>query len=225
MNKKYLFCLSLVAFLGVCLHADDYRWIKGTFSWKGNGTMITQVVPLYGETYRVNYSSSQKGPLSITVIDAATKQPLPPKELVKSRQVLQPNSKSSSGPQFAMLLIEGDGRPWEVRLDQCLTSVQEWRLKGFLEEQKKPSTKLGVWAGTGSEEIVFTSQDAPWKLHVTQETEGDVVVTVTSDDAKLYYKTHLNSVGQEGEGWITVAGPVTVNVTASDTDWTVEAEK
>ncbi|MBQ4479977.1 MAG: hypothetical protein II943_05005 [Victivallales bacterium] len=225
MNHKYLLCLSLAVFVGAALYADDYRWIKGTFTWKGNGTMITQVVPLYGETYRVNYASPQKGPLSITVLDAATKKPLPPKELLKSRQVLQPGSKSADGLQFAMLVIEGDGRPWEVRLDQCLTSVQEWRLKGVLEEQKKPATKLGVWAGTGSEKIVFTAQNAPWKLHVIQETEGNVVVTVTSDDAKLYYSTQLNSAGQEGEGWITVAGPVTVSVTASDTDWTIEAEK
>ena len=195
MKRSCAWLFGLACLASLALYADDYRWIKGTFSWKGNGAMITQVIPLYGETYRVNYASPQKGPLSITVLDAETKKPLPPKELVKSRQVLQPSSKSSSGPQFAMLLIEGDGRPWEVRLDQCLSSVQEWRLMRFLEEQKKPATKLAAWAGTGSEEIVFTAPATFWKLHVVQETEGEVVVTVVSENAQLYYKTHLRSAG------------------------------
>ena len=225
MKRNLLFGGLCGLLLASSLQADDYRWIKGTFTWKGNGTMMTQVIPLYGETYRVNYSSPQKGPLSITLLDADTKKPLPPKELVKTRQVLQPSSKSSSGPQFAILLIEGDGRPWEVRLDQCLSSVQEWRLMGFQNEQKKPATKLGVWAGTGSDEISFTAPSAPWKLKVLQETEGEVVVAVISEKAKLYYTTHLRQAEQSGEGWIPFEGPVTIKVTASNADWTIEAEK
>ena len=95
----------------------------------------------------------------------------------------------------------------------------------FLEEQKKPATKLAAWAGTGSEEIVFTAPATFWKLHVVQETEGEVVVTVVSENAQLYYKTHLRSAGQSGEGWFSIAGPVTISVIASDADWTIEAEQ
>ena len=61
---------------------------------------------------------------------------------------------------------------------------------------------------------------------MVQEGEGVVNVAVTSDPAKLYYKTHLHNPEQSGEGWITAAGTVTIKVTASnDTDWTIEALK
>ena len=68
MKRNLLFGVLFGLLLASSLQADDYRWIKGTFTWKGNGTMMTQVIPLYGETYRVNYSSPQKGPLSITLL-------------------------------------------------------------------------------------------------------------------------------------------------------------
>lgn len=226
MKNNALFSLFLIAAASLVLHADDYRWVKGTFSWKGNGTLTTQVIPLYGETYRVSYASPQKGALRVTVLDAATRNPLLPKEIVDTKQVLQPSSKSSSGPQEAMLLIEGDGRPWEVRIDQCLTSAQEWRLLNFKKEPQQPAEALGVWAGTGCEEIAFAAKGAPWKFRVTQEGEGVVAVAVTPEgQAKPLFKTQLNAPGASGEGWITVAGPVVIKVAATDTDWTIEAAK
>ncbi len=226
MNKKFLCCFSVMVFLAVGLHADDYRWIKNTFSWRGNGTLTTQVIPLFGESYRVSYSSAQKGALRITVVDMATRRPLPPKEIVKTKQLLQPGSKSTSGPQKAVLVIEGDSHPWEVRIDQCLDSMQEWDLMNFQKKQNPPEEHLAIWTGTGSEEIVFDGKSAPWKFRVVQEGEGMVNVAVTSDTAKLYYKTYLHNPAQSGEGWITTAGTVTIKVTAAnDTEWTIEALK
>ncbi|MBR4125025.1 MAG: hypothetical protein IKR13_02370 [Victivallales bacterium] len=215
----------MTALLAVCLHADDYRWVKGTFSWKGNGTLTTQVIPLYGESYRVNYASPQKGALRITVVDAAPRGALPTKEIVNTQKVFQPGSKSASGPQNAMLIIEGDGRPWEVRVDQCLSSIQEWKLKLFLKEQQKPVERLAVWTGTGSEELIFDGKSAPWKIRVAQEGDGVVAVSVKSEKSKSYYQTQLYGNGQKGEGWIPAAGTVTINVIASDTDWSIEAVK
>ena len=225
MNNKFLYCLSLTVFLAVGLQADDYRWVKGTFSWKGNGTLTTQVIPLYGESYRVSYASPRKGALRITVVDASPRKSFPAKEIVNTKQLSQPGSKSAVGPQSAMLIIEGDGRPWEVRIDQCLDSVQEWKLINFKKEFRQPVEKLGIWVGTGSEEIVFDGKSAPWKFRVVQDGEGVVAVSVTSEQNKLYYKTQLNGPAQNGEGWIHVAGPVTIKVDASDTDWTIEAVK
>ena len=220
---------ALVGFLVMAvwagtLQADDYRWVEGTFVWKGNGTVMTQVLPLFGETFRVNYASPQKGALRITVVDANTRKPLPSKELVKTKQVLQPGSRSGDGFRQARLLIEGDGRPWEVRLDQCLTSVQEWRLKSMQEEQKaKAAEALGVWTGTGAEEIVYDAK-APWKLKISQYGEGEVAVTVTSENATVYYKARLRGIGQTGEGYIPVAGKATISVTTiGGSDWTIEA--
>ncbi len=225
MKHNVLFGCFLVALASLCLQADDYRWVKGTFSWKGNGTLVTQVIPLYGETYRVSYASPKKGALRITVVDAATRKPLPPKEIVDTQKLLQPSGKSTSGPQYARLVIEGDGNPWEVRVDQCLSSVQEWKLIGFQKEQKKPAERLGVWAGTGCEEIVFDAQPAPWKFRIMQDGEGVVSVTITSSDKKVCYKTQLHGAGQSGEGWITATDQVVIAVSATDTDWTIEAVK
>ena len=189
---------------------------------------MTQMLPLFGEKFRVNYVSPQKGALRITVVDANTRKPLPSKELMKTKQVLQPGSRSGDGFRQARLLIEGDGRPWEVRLDQCLTSVQEWRLKGMQEEQKaKAAEALGVWTGTSSEEIVYDAK-APWKLKISQYGEGEVAVTVavtvTSGNATVYYKARLHGIGQTGEGYIPVPGKANISVTAiGESDWTIEA--
>ena len=53
----------------------------------------------------------------------------------------------------------------------------------------------------------------------------DPALAVVSENAQLYYKTHLRSAGQSGEGWFSIAGPVTISVIASDADWTIEAEQ
>ena len=52
-----------------------------------------------------------------------------------------------------------------------------------------------------------------------------IAVSVKSEKSKPYYQTQLYGNGQKGEGWIPAAGTVTINVIASDTDWSIEAVK
>ncbi len=223
--QAFLVFLALASFT---LSADDFCWVNKTFRWNGTGTVCTEVFPLFGDDFRINYAAARNGALKITLVDAATKKPKPSKVVVSSKQLQGADRKSFSGLEKAYLVIEGDSRGWSVSVDQYLDSVQEWRLKTYQEERGAAQVrKLGVWAEQGSQQFQFTPQEKPWRItvHNQGEEEGTVRVTVRTVDQRLLFQSSVKTASNMATGWIHTTAPVTITLECgADVPWLVEAD-
>lgn len=227
MTRQIQTLLVFLALATCALSADDFCWVNKTSRWNGAGTVCTEVFPLFGDDFRINYAAGRNGALKITLVDADTKRPRPSRVVVNSKQLQMADRKGFSGLKKAYLVIEGDSRGWTVSVDQYLDSIQEWRLKTYQEERANmPVRKLGIWAEQGSQQLQFTPQEKPWRITAHNQGEaGSLRVTVRAGEQRILFQSSVKSSADVASGWIHTTAPVTITLECgADMPWMVEAD-
>ena len=162
MNKLHLTTI-LLALTTAILLCNDFRWVKATKQWTASGIASTEVFPLFGDDFRISYSTRKGGALKITLVDASPSgKRKADKVVVDTKHFATPDRKGFSGYRQAYLVVEGDPRGWVVTVDQYLDEIQEWRFKNYTEDDA--FRKLAVWADQGAKEISFDAPIQPWRL-------------------------------------------------------------
>lgn len=231
MTRKVLATLIPLFFLACTLAAGDARWVNGAFRWSGTGTLCTEVFPIFGDDFRIGYAAAQNGTLKITLVDATDEtlgKRKPAAVVVDAKKLMHSERRLYSGRKAAYLVIEGGSRPWTVAIDQYLGSIEEWRLKEYVEETANAKLqKLGVWAEEGAQKMDFTPQEKPWRLTVTpqKDVEGTLRISVRTADQRLLLQGTANRANAPLQGWLHTTAPVIITVECPDgTPWNIEAE-
>ncbi len=224
MRKLMLF-FGLVFGLAITASAlDEYCWVRRTFAWSGNGYRRTEVIPLFGEEFRIRYATEPRGgSLNITLCDGVAKNPRKPVPVIASNRLHNIGWKGFKGYQQIYLVIEGDAATeWIVEVDQYLDTIAEWRLRNYLGKLKPPTKKEATWAGSETTEWEYTPRVVPYQLSLTRTGETNVGMSVTTvEGGEMLFSTHFNQTGAT-TGWIATPAPVKIHIDASSSDWKLD---
>ncbi len=218
---KFLTVVLVAITLG--LVASDDVWVKNTFTWRGNGVMITEPIPVHGSSFRVRCSSPNSGPLRIIVesVDGNAE-----KEIL-NRQRLDETTTKRYTPQMEQLRfrIIGDTRGWKVEIDQLMDSIQEWRYRRYVADRKTaPERKIGEWVNDGAQEFSFTIKQSPCRMQLRQEGNDYVTLTVRNNAGDTILQTTTMQKDEVLNGSIFETGEVHVTIyTKADCGWTLSA--
>ena len=223
MNKLHLTTI-LLALTTAILLCNDFRWVKATKQWTASGIASTEVFPLFGDDFRISYSTRKGGALKITLVDASPSgKRKADKVVVDTKHFATPDRKGLSGYGQAYLVVEGDPRGWVVTVDQYLDEIQEWRFKNYTEDDA--FRKLAVWADQGTKEISFDAPIQPWRLTLAAAEAKRVKLTVSTPEGKVLYQRHVLSANAPMVTWFHAVGPVNVSVDCDgELGWTITAD-
>ena len=220
---RMAFCIAMLASAAM-LRADDYQWVRRTYSWRCSGLMRTATVPIFGEDIVIRVSSPTKAVVRVTLFDeqdkvASRRAP----EVICENTHLRSSSSSFSGLKKISLLVESS-RECLVEIDQYLDTVEEWRLKNWLQKRSTLTPrKLAMWAGDTTQSFLFTPKMPCTRLSFTQRSEGSVELIATAKDGTVLFRRFMNISGQHVNGWLHTSDEVSFSVQAAKgTAWLLE---
>ena len=218
---KFLTVILFAITLG--LAASDDVWVKNTFSWRGNGVLLTEPIPVHGSSFRLRCSSPGGGPLRIIVESVDGKAE---KEIL-NRQRLESVTTKRYTPQLEQvrLRIIGDTRGWKIEIDQLMDSIQEWKYRRYIADRKSaPERKIGEWMNDGGQEFSFTVKQTPCRMQLRQEGTDYVTLTVRNNAGDILLQTTTMQKDEVLNGSLFETGEVFVTIYAKeDCGWTVSA--
>lgn len=226
LHTYFASAVILLALFPVTLLAEDYRWVKRSYSWHGTGVRSTEPVKVFGDDIRIRIWSPQRGPLKVTIHDvnpdASARRAS--RVLFKESSLQRAASKELTGYREFYLTIEGDSRQWIVELDQYLDRIGEWRYLSYTKTLPEEMLKEATWAGDEAQRIDYSPRKAPYQLRCTQSGAGKLRIAAYSADNTLLFENTLNSDGATAAGWIYTLGDATIIAEGAEgTSWRIEA--
>ena len=224
MRKLMLYFGLVFGLAASVIAADEYCWVRRTFAWSGNGYRRTEVIPLFGDEFRIRYATEPRGgSLTVTLCDGVAKDPRKPVPVIAAAKLHNIGWKGFKGYKQVYLVIEGDpATEWIVEVDQYLDTIAEWRLRNYTGKLKPPTKKEATWAGSESIEWEYTPRVTPYQIYLTRTGETNVGAEVkTVEGEELLFSTHFNQTGVT-TGWIASPAPVKIHIDASSSEWQLD---
>ncbi len=209
----FLFCMILCALKA---EAQEARWIE-TNSWSGIGTQQTEIFPVQGNKWRIKYRFRGTGIFQVGIYDEHNQFVDIAADL---REPMYGRKTRRDNGNF-YLAITGIDAKWEVKIEQYVTVIQEWRLLKLAEQPKEPLVKVGTWIGSDGnleQEVTIPADD--WVVEYEGEGSGFAQILVLDDSGKVVVGVNMQKP-MKARGWGHQAGQYVLKAVAADMDWKV----
>lgn len=221
MRKVLL--LFLIALPLFCMGQAHIWHISKTIS--GCGTLQTDLIPIKGEKWKINYKSNGRIPFVVDMFDAKG---VKIASLVKSNNK-QPSQDSRTGTITSamtnvFLRIQGSDNGWSMTFSLLVDDVDNWELSKN-KKQIQQLAKYGMWTGEAGEiiKIPINLPSNHWKIKFVSFEQGRLKASVSDADGNSLINTYLFSPG-ESEAWIHQAGNFIIEAEAMATPWSIEID-
>lgn len=214
---------KIVAILIVlCLHAfaqvSTYHWVT-TDTINGNGIQNSGPIKIYGQKWRLKYTTSDKSKIFIY------------KTLTSDGSVFILNRKTPpaasvttgtySDPAEFYLTVKGHQNNWCVNVEQYLDKGLEWT---YMQDRKRaPKEELiATWGGADNAVFAYEGRNEPCHLEFSLSEPGMCEVNIVDDAGRTVFHELFLKQGTVGETWLYRSGNYEITVT-TNVPWMITA--
>ncbi|MFO7820522.1 MAG: hypothetical protein R6V56_00460 [Lentisphaeria bacterium] len=227
--QRLRFALPGLILLGLTVfvprtRAETRQWVI-TREWEGRGPMTTPMFKVNGSKWRLIYRHSSNTVFHVDIFD-------------ENHNKIKTAS-SSNAPFYSFitlkergvyyLKIRGTEAPWDVKVKQLVTSLEEWDLLQSLRKRRKKLEPLASRYGdAGEETLPVTVPQGSWQIKYAADNEdGEMTLRVKlkqPDGGKKAFKPQKCTLSGRGQAstWVHFPGEFKLEIEAEDTPWKVD---